>query len=341
MKSISAEELLDLATEALEGQGFPAGVAREVAAEFVIADLAGVRTHGLGKLVSLNLGDFSAAPEVSERGAVLSVDARGGNGFVVLRAVAEFVGQRCREYGMCAAFVRNFSRYSSLYPYTDLLAREGLVGILINSAGPSAVAPFGSIDPLTGTNPICFSFPTPGRTPQTFDFATADVVWGEIRQAALEGRALPSGPFLDAAGDVTSDPASVNAVRAFGGAKGWALNLAIEILAGLLPGARAGREVESEFDCGAMLLGLDPDASGNNSVLFAEQVAGLLESVRETRPENDVGRVRAPGDRGRSRMSVSESAQSLIEVPEATVEMMQRMAAGEKIAELASNPRFN
>jgi LDH2 family malate/lactate/ureidoglycolate dehydrogenase len=82
--------------------------------------------------------------------------------------------------GIVAAFVHNFSRYSSLYPYTVRLAQSGFVGILANTAGPAAVAPFGSVDPITGTNPICFSFPTSSGVPQTFDFATSEVVWGKF-----------------------------------------------------------------------------------------------------------------------------------------------------------------
>jgi L-2-hydroxycarboxylate dehydrogenase (NAD+) len=143
------------------------------------------------------------------------------------------VSERCLATGIAAAFAHNFSRYSSLYPYTVRLAQRGCVGILANTAGPAAVAPFGSIDPVTGTNPICFSFPTASGGAQTFDFATSDFAWGEIRQAMLEGRSLVSGPFLTRAGEPTTLPSEVDAIRAFGGRKGWALNLAIEILAGV------------------------------------------------------------------------------------------------------------
>lgn len=341
MTSIRVGDLLELATQALHSQGFPEDVASDVAEEFVIAELAGIRTHGLGKLVSLNLGDFEATPDVIERGCVITVDGRGGNGFVLLREVVDLVGKRCPDNGVSVAFVHNFSRYSSLYPYTDRLARQGLVAILTNSAGPAAVTPYGSIDPITGTNPICFSFPTSTERPQTFDFATSELVWGEIRQASLEGRGLPTGPFLDTAGEVTSDPSLVNAVRAFGGVKGWALNLAIEIIAGILSGGRAGLDVETEFDCGAVLIAIDPRAAGADASSFPDQVEALLASVRSSRPEHPDTPVRAPGDRGRSAINIADRAASSLELPETTIEMMKRMAAGEKIAELASNPKFN
>ena len=333
-------DLLVLATDALRGQGFPEESAVEVAKEFVIAEFAGIKTHGVGKLVSLNLGDLSAKPTIRTHGAVLAVDANGGNGFLLMQDLVRRVADLANVHGIGVAFAHNHSRYSSLYPYTDALAQNGLVAVLTNSAGPAAVAPFGSVDPVTGTNPICFSFPADADTPQTFDFATSEFVWGEIRQASIEGRGLPSGPFLDAAGDVTTTPSEVNAVRAFGGAKGWALNLALEIVAGLLSGAKAGLDVDSEYDCGAMLLAIDPAATGA-AVDLASMVSRLLRSVRESRPEISGSTVRAPGDRGRSRIVIKEHAAEELEVPDTPVEMMRRMSAGESISELRDNPLFN
>jgi LDH2 family malate/lactate/ureidoglycolate dehydrogenase len=260
---------------------------------------------------------------------------------LLFRQIAELVSQYCPAMGIAAAFVRNFSRYSSLYPYTVRLAERGFVGILMNTGGPPTVAPFGSVDPITSTNPICFSFPTPSGVPQTFDFATSEIVWGEIRQAALESRSLLSGPFLAATGEVTTAPSEVAAVRAFGGRRGSALNLAIEILAGLLTGGSAGRAVKSEFDCGAMLIGIDPVATRAGKPGFASEVAALLDSIRASRPEAANGNVRCPGDRGRSAVDLKKHLKEQIQIPEAILEMLRRMSTGEKISELADSLLFN
>jgi LDH2 family malate/lactate/ureidoglycolate dehydrogenase len=316
-------------------------LAAEIAEEFVVAELIGTKTHGVGKLVSLQFGDLAAKPNIVERGAVISVDGNGGNGFVLFRQITELVSKRCSAMGIVAAFVHNFSRYSSLYPYTVRLAQSGFVGILANTAGPAAVAPFGSVDPITGTNPICFSFPTSSGVPQTFDFATSEVVWGEIRQATLEGRGLVSGPFLTNAGEVTTAPSEVDAVRAFGGRKGWALNLAIEILAGPLAGGRAGLDAKSEFDCGAVLIGIDPIAARVGRRGFASEVGALLDSIRASRPEGGNGNVRCPGDRDRSSIDIKKHLSERIQIPETILEMMDRMSRGVKVSELAAKRVFN
>jgi LDH2 family malate/lactate/ureidoglycolate dehydrogenase len=336
---ITVGDLHQLAANALIGQGFPMELAAEVTEEFVEAELAGTRTHGVGKIPSMNLGDPQASPDITVAGSVIRVDGQRVSGLLLLRRVAEVCAPVALEHGVALASIRNFSRYSSLYPYTEMLAVGGLVGILMNSAGPAAVAPFGGVEPVTGTNPICFSFPA-GDGVQTLDFATSEVVWGEIRQAALEGRGVTYGAFLDASGEVTTVPNEVNAVKAFGGVKGWVLNLAIEVVGGLLTGSRAGLEVHDEFDCGAVLIAIDPGATGASKD-FPALVGVLLQQVRDSRPLDGSVPVRAPGDRGRSSIELDRRGSEMVDVPESTISLLQRMAKGERIAELSSNPLFN
>ena len=339
METLTIREVYQRASQALVGQGFTQDEAQQISHEFVAAEIAGVKTHGLGKLVSLNLGDIHAQSIITSLHNLLVVDGNRGNGFRVMRTVASRVQETALQYGLACAFVRNHTRYSSLYPYTQQLAERGLVAILSNTAGPSAVAPYGSIDPITGTNPLCIAVPTRDG-PQIFDFATSEMVWGEIRQAMLEGRGVKYGVFLDAVGDITTMPESVSAVRAFGGSKGWALNLALEIICGLLSGAKAGTSVDSEFDCGAILLAFNPLLTGASSD-FPDRVADLLNEVRGSRPEQGFASVRCPGDYGPSKISIDERLEEHIDVPEVTLRFLDRMGRGEVISELSSNPLTN
>jgi L-2-hydroxycarboxylate dehydrogenase (NAD+) len=221
------------------------------------------------------------------------------------------------------------------------LAQKGFVGILANTGPPAAVIPFGSIDPITGTNPICFSFPTAAGPPQTFDLATSETVWGEIRQATIEGRPLHSGPFLNSAGEVTTRPSEVNAVRAFGGRKGWVLNLAIELLAGPLAGARAGLDAKSEFDSGAMLIAIDPVVTRAGKSGFANEVAALFDSIRSSRPDGENKSVRCPGDRGRSSLDIKNHLNERVQISETILQMLDRMAKGENVTDLSASHLFN
>jgi ureidoglycolate dehydrogenase (NAD+) len=311
MTQLPVRELHELAGSALQAQGFRPDEARDVAREFVVAEVLGVRTHGVGKIASMNAGNLSVQPSITHFGAILQVDGNGTSGFLLMREVAQKCVAVAQGFGVAVASVRNFSRYSALYPYTEILARHGLVGILMNSAGPAAVAPHGSADPVTGTNPVCCSFDA-GQGIQTIDLATSELVWGEIRQASLEHRPLPHGAFLDGEGEVTTEPADVNAVRAFGGTKGSALNVMVEVLAGLLTGARAGLAVKSEFDCGALLIALNPAALGADPG-FPALVSDLLRSARRVRwaaPDRSGRRGTAAATASGSRRSVISPSRS-------------------------------
>lgn len=341
MASLTAKQVHELATQALAGQGFERDLASEIAEEFVVAEIMGVKSHGLGKLVSLNIGNLNAVPNIVDRGALISVDGNGANGFVLFRKLADLLVEKCAKHGIAAAFAHNYSRYSSLHPYASRITRAGFVAMLANTAGPPAVAPYGGVEPVTGTNPICFSFPRAGGHEQAFDFATSHVVWGAIRQAAIQGEALPANSFFNDAGHITTTPAEVNAVRAFGGPKGWALNLAIEILAGIMGGGKVGIECKSEFDCGAIFLALDPAATGLESSQFAQSLDRLLSNIRASRPENSGAPVRIPGDRGRSGVSLSGIGDQRLELAGQVIEMMLRMSQGETVTDIAGNQLFN
>ena len=97
-------------------------------------------------------------------------------------------------------------------------------------AGPT-MAPFGGMDLLLGTN--SFSISVPG-TSLTFcaDMASSAVEKGKIRVYAKQGRAIPSGWALDAAGNDTTDPhAAINGILLpVGGHKGYALAMAVDAL---------------------------------------------------------------------------------------------------------------
>jgi len=338
MPEITVEALRELTTCSLSGQGFDRLTAETLALEFVAAEISGIKTHGVGKLISMNLGDLTATPTIEVHGAVIVANGNGISGFVLLRQLAQQVGDLAAEFGIAAAFVRNFSRFSSLYPYPEILAERGLVGVLMNEAGPASVTPFGSLDPVTGANPICFSFPS-NSGPRTIDLGTSQLVWGTIRQSALEEIPLPHGAFLDVAGNEPETYDDVNAVRAFGGAKGFAINLAIEILAGALVGGMMGNEVQSEFDAGALLMAFDPGILGLEK--FKTGVDHLIQDVRAARPIDDKVSVHVPGDRPHGEAALAPAVGGMVTIPQKTLDLLERMASGENMAELAANPLFN
>lgn len=339
MTQITQAELIQRVGEALAKQGFPAEAVSAITTEVVSAEVAGAPAHGVGKLISLNLGEMSVPATETTTGSLVTVDGQRSNGFLLMRRLAARAIGLAEKTGTAVVFARNFSRYGALYPYTEEIARAGFIGMLLNNAGPAAVAPYGATDPITGTNPICFSFPVSGGV-HTIDFATAERTWGTIREAALAGEPLPDGAFLDAKGAPTTDPDAVNAVRAFGGPKGFALNLAIELLCGAATGSPAGLNTETEFDLGAVLLAFDPARTGASD--FAAAAHDLVGQVRAARPATDGAAVRVPGDTPHGELLLASSpANTVLEIPQVILDRLTAMSQGDEANDLAANPLFN
>ena len=93
----------------------------------------------------------------------------------------------------------------------------------------------------------------PGNPPVVFDMATASKAMGEIQIAARDGETVPLGIGLDAAGKATTDPAEIlkGVILPFGGYKGSAISMMVELLAGALVGSTSSfRTAEADIKDG-------------------------------------------------------------------------------------------
>ncbi len=326
--------------EVLARRGVKRAEADFVVADLLSAQLEGKATHGVAKILLIDsvLRRRLGAPVVRRRqGGMALVDGRREIGQLAGKFCAELAAELSTEVGTGLVGLTNAARFGRLAPYGRLIADRGLVGLVTNNAGPPAVAPFGSTEPILGTNPVCFAFPG-HRASLVVDFSTAERVWGEVRRAVLEGRALPSGAFLDSDGGPTGDADSAASVLAFGGHKGSALCLALELLVGALTGAKMGLEVADEYDLGAVFLAVDPGAlvPDSDSAAAAER---LLESIRASNPATGQDDVLVPGDRAAARREAALAA-GVVEVDPATMARLRRMAVSDE-GGLEPSPRLN
>ena len=207
-----------------------------------------------------------------------------------------------REQGMAALAIRRTHHYAALWPETQSLAEAGLVAVaFVNS--PPYMAPAGGKRPFFGTNPMSFAWPRPAGDGEVggamvWDQASAAMARGEIQIAGRDGHALPEGAAIDRDGNPTTDPAAAleGAQLPFGGYKGGAIALMVDLLAGPLIGEVASWEAGEEDSGdggpatgGELILALDParfgaeDALARGERLFARML--------------EMDGVRLPGDR--------------------------------------------
>jgi len=317
--SLSLTEVHDLASAVLRANGVAEDHSQTIADTVTAAERDGAVSHGLfripGYIKSVRSGKVvtDAVPVLSELApSVLRVDAAHGFAPLALKVGREPLARHAREQGIAALAVMNCYHFAALWPEVEALAEQGLVAFAFTNSF-SYVAPAGGTKPLYGTNPMAFAWPRVGKPPVVFDQASSASARGEIMLAQRDGHDIPEGWAIDRHGNPTTDPteALAGAQLPFGGYKGAAIALMVELLAGALIGDVLSFEA-SERDNrdggppvgGEFMIAIDPArcvAGGDGGAVLAH-AERLFERVLQqegTRLPSDRryrNRLRTPGE---------------------------------------------
>ena len=307
-------EVHALATEIFRAHGGSPEQTRAVADTVTAAERDECESHGLfrvpGYVASIRSGkvDAAAEPAVTRLApAVVRVDGAHGFAPLALEAGREPLIEAAREQGVAALAITDVYHFAALWPETEALAERGLAAFAFVAA-MAYVAPAGGTKPLYGTNPMSFAWPRAGRPPLVFDQASSASARGEIMLHERDGKPIPEGWGLDAAGDPTTDPAAAlaGAQLPFGGYKGASIALMIELLAGALVGDLFSFEA-SEVDNGdggpprggELVIAIDPArcSRGGDPVRRAEALFARVLAQEGARLPSDrryAARLRTP-----------------------------------------------
>lgn len=326
--TLRLEDVRAVLSRLCAAQGVDPNAAPYLIEDYLGAELSGVRTHGLIKFLPLPRAvqaRWGSPKIVSTQGCGLLVDAQRELGPVSARFCVDLAIDQARQHGLSIVAMRNSARYGRLAPYAELITQSGLIALLSNQGG-LAITPPGGITPVLGANPLCLGFPTES-TPLIIDFATSNAVWSEVLLASLEGTDLRPELFYDQSGQFTTAPAAAYAVDSFGGAKGFGLALALEILCGALTGAKMGQQVKDEYDLGYLLIAVDPALWRKDTADFMGEVSQLGEAIRGAVMRDPQMQARLPGDRARKERQQREAEGTLSLHPQLW-ERLRAMANG-------------
>ncbi|PST18824.1 Ldh family oxidoreductase [Mesorhizobium plurifarium] len=328
------DRLQALASGLLESRGAPEQAARLQADLLLEAELRGLPSHGLQRLPLLlsrldkGLADARTCGTATwQRRAFLSVDGERGLGPVVIMGAIRALQVRLNETGVALAAIRNTNHIGMLAYYAEVAARSGLIAIIM-STSEALVHPFGGTEAMLGTNPIAIGIPT-AHDPFVLDLATSVVSMGKINNHAMRGIPIPEGWAVDAHGRRTADPHAVRsgAIAPFGGAKGYGIGLAIELLVSTLAGSDLAPEVRGTLDDGHfankgdLIVLIDPAAGAGS----AHALSAYLDRLRHSRPADPACPVAVPGDGARARRAASLSTG--IELPQQLFENLVALEA--------------
>ena len=296
---VQVDELRWVTLQVLARSGYPEDEAEVILNILMYAQLRG-NNQGVVKLIGAGMPrDKSCKPISTLRDTKLSALLDGGrnSGMVVVSYATKLAIQKAGEHGVGIVGTNNTnSSTGAIGYYASQIAQAGFIGLVFSGSG-EYMAMHGSYQPILGTNPLAFGIPTSGK-PIVFDMATAAIARFGIVEAKTAGRSIPEGVAYDNKGQTTTDPAAAlgGAIRAFGGYKGAALALLVEVLTHPLV-STSPDETGHKTDWGNLLLVIDPEllVEGNT---FVERTTGLVQRLKDAQKLPGIDEILVPGERG-------------------------------------------
>lgn len=312
MPTLPADRLERLTATIFQQAGAPADNAACVASHLVGANLAGHDSHGVMRVPQyvdlIDAGKLKPAAHgqvVQQTAAIAVMDGGQGFGQVIAREAMLLAVKLARGAGIGAVSVRNCCHTGRIGTYTQMAAREGLLGIaLVNTGGGGqSVAPFGGIERRLATNPISIASPTQSGEPIVLDMASSVAPEGKVRVRYQAGKELPPGWMINAAGEPTTNAAdfynepggSLLPLGAAFGYKGYGLAFMIDILAGALSGAGCSEPGKPITTDGMLAIALDIEKF-TPMAPFATKIDCLSQYVKSCRTAPGVESIQLPGD---------------------------------------------
>jgi len=275
--------------------------ARVVADYLLWAEMSGIKTQGIVKMIgSEPIQDIQPSGEIKvERDTKLSqlINAGANAALLVSNIATDTAISKAKEHGFSIVGVHNtFSSNGALSYYTEQIAKQDLIGIAA-SRSPGSTAPFDSIDPLFGTNPISFSFPTDNQ-PIVFDMATSAMTFYGLILANAKGESIPENMAIDHEGNPTTSPgiAMDGALLPFDRSyKSSGLGMVVEILTGPLTSA-AYCDTALTGEWGSTFMAIDPNLLVDIAQ-FKSQCSDLVQKIKSSRKKHGVSEIRLPGEK--------------------------------------------
>ncbi|MER7461589.1 Ldh family oxidoreductase [Streptomyces sp. NPDC097981] len=324
---VGIDKVRALMVEACRRSKVPADSVDLVVDHYLLGETQGKHSHGVAKFCfeSQFFGERQGPPRtVREHGALAVVDAQREIGPVSADYAVRVAADRARELGAGIVGMINTQRYGVLSPWAEYLARAGFLGIVMNTSRADSTVE-GARTPFLGVNPISYAVPTDDE-PLVVDMSTTKSPMGVLWEARRGVAELPPESFVDLDGKFTTDPHAAESAMIFGGHKGFAVSLLIQIMTGSLFGFPMGPDVESTWTTGYTFIAIDPSFGGelgdftkNNSRLVQ-----MMECVdtRDSQP------FRVPGRRSQAHLHAVNSSGKL-DIPESVYRRLEARAAGD------------
>ena len=286
----------------------------EICSDVLIeSDLRGIDSHGLGRLKPIYCDRidegilFSNKPIdiVKETETTALIDGNLGLGLYIGPYCMQMAIDKAKKYGVGFVACQNSTHYGIAGYYATMASQNGCIGFSGTNARPSIAPTFG-VEPMLGTNPLCFGIPSNDAFPFVIDCATSINQRGKIERYAREGLPTPRGAVVDDQGIERTDTEGIlldmvlgkccltpvgGAGDKLGGYKGYGWATTVELLCTAFQSGPFGEDVcgidretgePKPMPLGHFFLAIDIEALCPLPV-FKENASNLLKALRESK----------------------------------------------------------
>lgn len=334
MPLVQTTELFDLTHKILSDAGFKDNHIHAIYKHFIYNEQAGRASHGFVRvkwtLDYIDRGEIFA-PDVDpirdiDKPAFKHIDGKGNIGILAALKATEAAIEGARQAGTCSVGASNYGGTTgNLGYYAKMITDAGLV-CMMTCISTALVSPKPHCKPINGTNPLCIGIPTGnGNTPIIYDSAVTKISWGDTVLAALNGDTLPENVALDSECKPSQDAKAVvpkGSLLPMAGHKGYGLGISLELLAGPLVGAKAGKSVAGSD--GLYIHAIDPECFGDIET-FYKNTNAYIDEIKNC-PVNKDTDIYLPGEQSLSKQKQNRDA-SEIHISDAVYNKLKELAA--------------
>ncbi|NME67696.1 Ldh family oxidoreductase [Flammeovirga aprica] len=247
--------LLTFSKNVFLAMGCPEKDADLAANVLLSADLRGVDSHGVARLIGYvrlwEAGRINPTPNIKiihETPSTATVDGDAGLGLVVAPQAMQIAIDKAENVGTGWVSVKNSNHYGIAGYHAMMALEHDMIGISMTNASP-LVAPTFSKERLLGTNPIAMAIPAGEEPPYVADFATTTAANGKLEILQRKQEDAPVGWIQDKEGLSSTNAGELKnggALLPLGGDrirsshKGYCLGSMVDILSSVLSGAGYG-----------------------------------------------------------------------------------------------------
>ncbi len=251
----SFEKVRDFTNEVFLKIGCSAADAKLATKVLVSADLRGVDSHGVARLIGYirlwEAGRINPTPNVRlvhETPSTGVVDGDAGLGLVVGPKAMDIAIEKAKNAGSGWISIKNSNHYGIAGYHAMMALEHEMVGISMTNASP-LVSPTFSTERMLGTNPIAVAIPADKQPPFVADFATTTAANGKLEILQRKSEEAPSGWIQNKEGFSSTNPHELKeggallplgGDREHGSHKGFCLGSIVDIFSGVFSGANFG-----------------------------------------------------------------------------------------------------